>query len=640
MPLPSPTELREMLVQTVFQSEALIVAQGKKTPYMLELEAQKAADHVAARAAANLPQTQPPTISDPDPAAPALVEKLAGVVKYFCANDTALLITARFDFKNHFAGVLTKGVLVIEPLCDGIFDAAPAGDCDYPTLRKLGMSRYGEPLGIETLGKWVKSQTYRSCMPNGDMADDYVSCVTLLKLDSELVGGKLEWNEMDACITINRVRIEDAKTTSDIRVAIGSTYSVPNGGRRGNRRFVPSESNVQQALEAIARSHKYHPAREWFENLPKWDGLDHFADLLRAIGGQRDVTGLSGEPLKWALGTNALALSQTMKTFIGSVARTFDPGCKMDTMWVLKSKQGTKKSSLFEALTPAKRFSDTHIDFGSKDSRMTFVQNSWIEIAELSSMQRKEVGLVKQEITSKSDDFRLPFGKHMTKNPRWCILVGSTNDDTFLKDGTGSRRFWIIVIDDRKINIAYVESIVPQLWAQALHIYRGATGCPDCKAGIDGETRCAAHRWWLSLEEDELREKFNQQFTEEEPYVDLVKAFLQNAINDKKIAKQGMHIKIQNTDCFRIHEALEDIAGLKGKECFDMLQQRRMAFALKVNGYIKKHTNAGNMWISPTMASRPDLSIVPPPPKDDDTKKQDDVVDAVDPLKTPSEGSK
>ena len=384
MPIPSPSELREMLVETAFTSEAFIVAKGEKTTYMLEVEADKAAQAAAARQASGLPATGPKTFPPPDPAPPPVVEKLAGVLKYFSANDPALRAKAKVDFKAHFAGVLTQGQLILEPLCDSLFDAAAAVDVDYQTLRKLGMHRGGDPLGVDSLAKWVKSKTYASCMENGDLTDDYYCLVTLLLLDPALVGGKLEWNEMDCCITINRVRAEDALTNSNIRMEIARTYSVPAGGKRGQKRFVPSESYVQQAIESIARQNKFHPAREYFDNLAPWDGKDYMQVLLKAIGGYKDPTGLVGEALAWTTKTNALALSQLTKTLIGTVARTYKPGCQMDTMLVLKSKQGTKKSSLFRALAPAGRFSSTHIEFGSKDSRMTFMQNTMIEIAELS----------------------------------------------------------------------------------------------------------------------------------------------------------------------------------------------------------------------------------------------------------------
>jgi hypothetical protein len=634
MPVPSPAELREMLVGTTFQSEAYIVAKGEKTPYMRELEADKNAQAAQARAASGLPASTPKTFPNPDPATPQILEKLASVLKFFCGKDPILQAKAKVDFKNHFTGVLTQGQLVLEPLCDSIFDAASADDVTYAVLRSLGMNRYGEPPGIDSMAKWVKSKTYGSCMPNGDLADDYLCLITLLLLDPDLAGGKIEWNEMDCCITINRVRAEDALTTSNIRVAIGSTYSVASGGKRGSRRFVPSEAYVQQAIEAIARQNKFHPARDYFNNIAPWDGQDYMLPLLKAIGGWKDETALTGKALEWTQKTNALALSQLSKTLIGTVARTYQPGCQMDTMLVLKSKQGTKKSSLFRALAPANRFSSTHIEFGSKDSRMTFMQNSWIEIAELSSMQKKEVGLVKAEITERSDDLRLPYGKMMTKNPRWCILVGSTNDDTFLKDQTGSRRFWIIVVsDDHKTDIQYIEKIKDQLWAQALALYWSADTCADCKASVDGEVRCPTHRWWLSEEEDELREKFNEQFTEQEPYVEPLKAWLRNAISDKKISKQGLHAAHKNTDALHIHELLEAVGGLTGKDCHDRGQQARMAYALKVCGYIKRHTNAGNLWISPGMQGRPELEIVASSEPDSDAKKLDDALATVDPLK-------
>ena len=62
----------------------------------------------------------------------------------------------------------------------------------------------------------------------------------------------------------------------------------------------------------------------------------------------------------------------------------------------------------------------------------------------------------------------------MEDHPRQCIIVGSTNNnDGFLRDITGNRRFWPVTCS---INAPHrpweVEDVVPQLWAEAYHYYR------------------------------------------------------------------------------------------------------------------------------------------------------------------------
>ena len=62
----------------------------------------------------------------------------------------------------------------------------------------------------------------------------------------------------------------------------------------------------------------------------------------------------------------------------------------------------------------------------------------------------------------------------MEDHPRQCIIVGSTNNnDGFLRDITGNRRFWpIVCTDNGKHRPWEVESSVPQLWAEAYLLYQ------------------------------------------------------------------------------------------------------------------------------------------------------------------------
>jgi len=65
--------------------------------------------------------------------------------------------------------------------------------------------------------------------------------------------------------------------------------------------------------------------------------------------------------------------------------------------------------------------------------------------------------------------------------PRSCVIVGSTNEDAFLQDPTGSRRFWCLRVT-RCIDTAAVAAARDQLWAEAVAAYRAGEG------------------WWLAPE--------------------------------------------------------------------------------------------------------------------------------------------
>ena len=68
---------------------------------------------------------------------------------------------------------------------------------------------------------------------------------------------------------------------------------------------------------------------------------------------------------------------------------------------------------------------------------------NWIvEIAELAGMRKAEVEMVKAFVSRTHDNARMSYARRSTEVPRQFIAVATTNDEKFLKDPTGNRRFW------------------------------------------------------------------------------------------------------------------------------------------------------------------------------------------------------
>lgn len=210
---------------------------------------------------------------------------------------------------------------------------------------------------------------------------------------------------------------------------------------------------AQTAIEAVAQDNTFHPVRDYLDGL-EWDGCARLRSWLSDYLGAKQTT------FAEAVGTRFL---------ISAVARIKQPGCKSDTMLVLEGKQGVGKSKVVKALG-APWFSDELADFGSKDASMQ-MRSIWLmEVPELDAMSRAEVTKVKAFLSRSTDRFRPPYGRRVIEAPRQCVLIGTTNAETYLKDETGGRRFWPIVVGN--IDLGGLAAIRDQLWAEATALYR------------------------------------------------------------------------------------------------------------------------------------------------------------------------
>lgn len=216
----------------------------------------------------------------------------------------------------------------------------------------------------------------------------------------------------------------------------------------------PKTSLVQEAIICLSRENGFHPVRDYLEGL-SWDGVARLHDLFGVgFGGTASTEYLEEAGSKFC---------------IGAVARIYEPGCKVDNMVVVTGDQGIGKSTAFSILSNG-WFSDSALVIGDKDSYMQMAGCWFYEVAELDSFKKAENTRIKQFLSSKKDKYRPPYGKHVVERPRQTILVGTTNEDQFLTDPSGSRRF--VPIRATRIDIAWLVANRDQLWAEAVVRYK------------------------------------------------------------------------------------------------------------------------------------------------------------------------
>lgn len=259
-----------------------------------------------------------------------------------------------------------------------------------------------------------------------------------------------------------------------------------------------SVENVHHAINLAAEENRINPVGLYLTSLT-WDGVPRIDTWLQNYMGVQDTP---------------LARKMGRKWLIASVARALDPGCKADAMLIVKGPQNAGKSTAFRALAGSDWFNDTPFEMDSKD-RFDFLRGVWVyEIAELTNFTRADANALKGFLSSQDDKYRPAYGRTVVTYPRRVIFCGTTNEDQFLMDSTGTRRFWVVE-SGPVVDVDGIKRERDQLWAEAVHAYR------------------QSEEYWLDRSDDAVRADESQKHTLHDPLLNAVAAFCADVNNDQ-----------------------------------------------------------------------------------------------------------
>ena len=216
-----------------------------------------------------------------------------------------------------------------------------------------------------------------------------------------------------------------------------------------------SARNYDIAVAKAADDRSYHPIREYFSNLPEWDGIPRVDTALIDYLGAAD---------------NAYVRAVSRKTLCAAYMRVHHPGIKFDYMPVLNGSQGIGKSTFISNLG-MEWFSDSlNLSDMNDKTAAEKLQGYWIiEIGELAGMKKADLDKVKAFISRQDDKYRASFGRRVTPHLRQCVFFGTTNSENgYLRDITGNRRYWNIKVSGNGKYKPWqmTKDIVDQIWAE------------------------------------------------------------------------------------------------------------------------------------------------------------------------------
>lgn len=220
-----------------------------------------------------------------------------------------------------------------------------------------------------------------------------------------------------------------------------------------------STAKFDNALNEVLKLNVYNPVQDYLKSL-EWDGTKRIENVFIKLLEADD---------------NQLNKEMSKKWFMAAVKRIMIPGCKFDNILIFQGAQGIGKSTICERIS--KGFSNIILlsEINNKDV-IDKLNKTWIGIIdEMDAFNKKDMTTIKTFLSTSIDATRLAYGRYTQNFKRHCVFIGSTNDETFLRDSTSSteRRFWIIKSHKEKyspiVNETLTEYYVNQLWAEAYH---------------------------------------------------------------------------------------------------------------------------------------------------------------------------
>jgi hypothetical protein len=294
---------------------------------------------------------------------------------------------------------------------------------------------------------------------------------------------------------------------------------------------------VRDALISVVEHRKVDSAQVWLEGLT-WDGVSR-------------VDGFYATYFGVAPGPYTTAVSRYIWTAMAG--RVMVPGCQVDMVPILTGAQGQGKSRGVRAMVPDDTFRE--LSFHQDEiSRARLMRGAlMVELGELSGLRTKEIETIKAWITRSKEEHIPKYVEKMHTFHRRCVIQGTTNDEQFLNDPTGARRWLPLGVGD--VDVEGIARDRDQLWAEALRMHTAV-----------GVEWCAAHT---------LAEGVHGDYRTEDSWEEVIERWL---------ATPELDGTLPGADGVTVHQVLSEALGMSAKDA-STAHQTRIGKILRALGF-------------------------------------------------------
>jgi len=221
-----------------------------------------------------------------------------------------------------------------------------------------------------------------------------------------------------------------------------------------------SKNTMIDHLMYLARDNPKNRVLDFFKAAgKKWDGVSRIEDVYNTLNSDMD---------------RKLGLAYLTKWCIQAVRLAANTDGKMNQEFVLvfQGEQGSGKTTWLKQLCCnmlADYFKEgLELKPDNKDCVLECISHFIVELGELDGTMKHEQAQLKAFITRSIDEVRKPYERLSERMPRQTILCATVNEEEFLKDKTGNRRYAIIKTGTQIDRLTHID--LEQFWGEIYNL--------------------------------------------------------------------------------------------------------------------------------------------------------------------------